>query len=66
MQLLCGIAGVVLASYVGYGTIAAGQRKRQSTRPGAVGFITDSEDDPLGYFIVDDRTARAMVPENER
>jgi D-xylose transport system permease protein len=25
MGLLCGIAGVVLASYVGYGTIAAGQ-----------------------------------------
>ena len=25
MGLLCGVAGVVLASYVGYGTIAAGQ-----------------------------------------
>ena len=25
MGLLCGISGVVMASYVGYGTIAAGQ-----------------------------------------
>jgi hypothetical protein len=49
-----------------YGTIPAGQRKRQNTRPGAVWFITDSEDNPLGYFVVDDRTARAMIPEAQR
>ncbi len=46
-----------------YGTVASGQRRRQSTRPGAVWFITDSQDSPLGYFVVDDRSARGLIPE---
>lgn len=46
-----------------YGEIAPGQRKRQSTRPGAVWMIRDSETmNDLGYFRVLDRTARAIIP----
>ena len=48
-----------------YGTIASGQRKRQSTRPGAVWLVTDSTDRPLGHFVVDDRRAQAVIPEDE-
>lgn len=44
-----------------YGSIAAGKRKRQSTRPGAVWLITDDADKPLGHFVVDDRTAQAII-----
>jgi len=47
-----------------YGEIAAGDRQRQQTRPGAVWLITDSNDKPLGHFVVDDRTAQAVVPAN--
>ncbi len=49
-----------------YGAIAAGKRKRQRTRPGAVWLITDSSDRPLGHFIVGDRTARAEIPKRSR
>jgi arylsulfatase A-like enzyme len=45
-----------------YGGIDAGKRKRQQTRPGAVWVITDSDDKPLGHFIVGDRKARAEIP----
>ncbi len=45
-----------------YGGIAAGRRKRQSTRPGAVWLITDEDNEPLGHFSVDDRSSRAVVP----
>ena len=46
-----------------YATIRSGKRKRQQTRPGAVWLIRDKKSQqPLGYFIVDDRTARAIVP----
>ncbi len=45
-----------------YGPIAAGKRKRQRTRPGAVWLITDAAGQPLGHFVVGDRTARAMIP----
>jgi arylsulfatase A-like enzyme len=45
-----------------YGGIAAGKRKRQQTRPGAVWLITDESDKPLGHFTVGDRTARAEIP----
>ena len=47
---------------VPYGEIGAGKRVRQKTRPGAVWMISDQSDSPLGYFVVDDRTARAMIP----
>lgn len=46
-----------------YGQIASGARKQMQTRPGAVWMIADAESQtPLGYFIVDDRTAKAIVP----
>ncbi|MDP6722578.1 MAG: iduronate-2-sulfatase, partial [Pirellulaceae bacterium] len=45
-----------------YGTIPAGNRKRQQTRPGAVWLITDSADKPIGHFIIGDRTATGVIP----
>lgn len=45
-----------------YGTLQSGWRKPQQTRPGAVWLITDSEEEPIGYFIVGDRPAQAIVP----
>lgn len=49
-----------------YGGIEPGNRKRQQTRPGAVWLITDESDNPLGYFTVGDRTARAEIPQRTR
>ncbi len=48
-----------------YGSIAAGWRIHRSTRPGAVWLITDPENRPLGYFVVGDRAALAVIPEDE-
>jgi hypothetical protein len=48
-----------------YGSIAAGWRIHRSTRPGAVWFITDPGNKPLGYFVVGDRSALAVIPEDE-
>ena len=45
-----------------YGAVASGKRKRQRTRPGAVWLITDQSDQPLGHFVVGDRTAQALIP----
>lgn len=45
-----------------YGTLEASWRKPLKTRPGAVWLITDKEEKPLGYFMVGDRTAHAIVP----
>lgn len=45
------------------GTLEAGWRKPLKTRPGAVWLITDAEENPLGYFVVGDRMAHAIVPE---
>nr|WP_146524954.1 sulfatase-like hydrolase/transferase [Novipirellula artificiosorum] len=46
-----------------YGTIESGEQKAQQTRPGAVWLIRDAAtQQPLGYFVVDDRTAQAIVP----
>lgn len=47
-----------------YGEIAANERKQQQTRPGAVWMITDTANEPLGHFVVDDRTAQAVIPAN--
>jgi len=44
-----------------YGGIAAGSRKRQQTRPGAVWLITDESQKALGHFVVGDRTAQAVI-----
>ncbi len=48
-----------------YGSIAPGGTQRQQTRPGAIWMITDVKEgrnQPLGYFRVEDRAARAVVP----
>ena len=45
-----------------YAEIAPGAQKRQQTRPGAIWMIADKDGTPLGYFRVDDRTAKAVVP----
>ncbi len=49
-----------------YALIEPGQVKIQRTRPGAVWMIAEAEkgkQEPLGYFKVGDRRARAIVPE---
>ncbi len=45
-----------------YGTLQSGWRKPYKTRPGAVWLITDADENPLGHFVVGDRTAHAIVP----
>ncbi|TWU04501.1 sulfatase-like hydrolase/transferase [Stieleria varia] len=46
-----------------YGEIAAGKQVKQQVRPGAVWMIRDPEaKSNLGFFIVDDRTAQAIIP----
>lgn len=49
-----------------YGGIEAGERKRQQTRPGAVWLITDSDNRPLGHFVIGDRKAQAPIPQDFR
>ncbi|MGI9244897.1 MAG: sulfatase-like hydrolase/transferase, partial [Verrucomicrobiales bacterium] len=46
-----------------YGIIGAGKKGRQQTRPGAVWQVAEGEGGAvLGHFVVDDRTARAVIP----
>jgi arylsulfatase A-like enzyme len=46
-----------------YGRIETGKRRSQQTRPGAVWMIADAETrEQLGHFVVDDRTAQAIIP----
>lgn len=45
------------------GTIASGWRLRRSTQPGCVWLITDNEGRALGHFVVGDRSAQAVIPE---
>lgn len=46
-----------------YGRIDPGARKQQQTRPGAIWMVADgASQQALGYFVVDDRTAKAIVP----
>ena len=48
-----------------YGSIAPGGQQRQQTRPGAIWMVADATDGknrPLGFFEVEDRAARAVVP----
>ncbi|QEF98640.1 Choline-sulfatase [Stieleria maiorica] len=44
-----------------FGTLESGWRKPLQTRPGAVWLITDTNEHPLGYFVVGDRTAHAVI-----
>ena len=48
-----------------YGSIASGWRIHRSTRPGAVWLITDPMNESLGYFVVGDRSALAVIPEEK-
>lgn len=46
-----------------YGSIASGTTQAQSTRPGAVWMIRDPNSrQALGHFVVDDRSAQAIIP----
>jgi arylsulfatase A-like enzyme len=46
-----------------YGRIDPAARKQLQTRPGAVWMVADAESQQsLGYFVVDDRTAKAIIP----
>lgn len=45
-----------------FGEINAGDQMKQTTGPGEVWQIADLSGQPLGHFVVDDRTARAMIP----
>lgn len=45
-----------------YATIEPGKRHSLETRPGAVWLLTTPAMKPRGYFVVGDRTARAIVP----
>jgi arylsulfatase A-like enzyme len=45
-----------------YGILQAGWRKPLVTRPGAVWLMTDMADQPLGYFVIGDRSAQAIIP----
>nr|WP_081596296.1 sulfatase-like hydrolase/transferase [Rhodopirellula baltica] len=46
-----------------YGLIQPGQTKTQSTRPGAIWMVKESDGDKqLGYFQIGDRTAQAVIP----
>jgi hypothetical protein len=46
-----------------YAELNSAKPHPQQTRPGAVWMISDASDKPLGFFRVDDRTARAVIPE---
>jgi arylsulfatase A-like enzyme len=45
-----------------FGEIAAGAQNKQSSGPGEVWQIRDLSNGILGHFLVDDRSARAMIP----
>ena len=45
-----------------YADLSQDQPHRQQTRPGAVWCIQDGGEKMMGYFRVDDRSARAIVP----
>jgi len=45
------------------GTLQSGWAKPLSTRAGAVWMIADGNEKPLGYFVVGDKKANAIVPE---
>jgi len=47
------------------GEIASGWRLNRSTKPGTVWLITDLNDRPMGYFVVGDRRAQAVIPEKK-
>ena len=44
-----------------HGEIEAGGMMRRRSRPGEAWLVADEAGEPLGYFVVDDRTAKAIV-----
>jgi arylsulfatase A-like enzyme len=44
------------------GSIACGGHLSRSAKPGTVWLITDTENKALGYFVVRDRSAHAVIP----
>jgi hypothetical protein len=44
------------------GEVAAGVMSKQRSGPGEIWEVRDASGMPLGHFVVDDRTARAMIP----
>jgi arylsulfatase A-like enzyme len=44
------------------GSIASGWRLRRQTKPGSVWVVTDTGGTVLGYFVVQDRSAQAVIP----
>ena len=44
------------------GEIAADTRRKEISGPGDVWQIGDQAGEPIGHFIVDDRSARCVVP----
>lgn len=48
-----------------YGFIPPAKMKRQETRPGAVREIRSETGTRLGYFLIGDRMAKAVIPDGE-
>jgi arylsulfatase A-like enzyme len=49
-----------------YGLIDSGKTVSQQTRPGAVWAVAKSKEEPkLGYFVIGDRAAQAVIPANQ-
>jgi hypothetical protein len=48
-----------------YGVIAPARTQRQQTRPGAVWEIRSQDGKRLGHFIIGDRTAKAIIPDDK-
>ena len=44
------------------GEVAAGAMGTQSSGPGEIWQVNDASGQMLGHFVVDDRTARGMIP----
>jgi hypothetical protein len=50
-----------------YGTIAAGRKKSQQTRPGAVWMIQPMKSGKeRGHFVIGDRKAKAVIPKTAK
>ena len=45
-----------------YGILSPNIARRQNTRPGAVWMVADTEGQHLGFFMVGDRSAQAIIP----
>jgi arylsulfatase A-like enzyme len=48
-----------------HGTVLPGRKVRPPTKPGTVWLVTDMKNKPLGFFVVGDRIAFAVIPEDK-